>query len=57
MDRTYFHRSREKELQLQTFPRFLQRTNLSAVADGRKQEGLILLFGNLPHRIFDTSIS
>ena len=49
MDRTYFHRTREKELQLQTFPRFLQRTDPSAVADGRKQEGSILLFSKRFH--------
>ena len=59
MDRTYrnINRENEEELQLQTCPGFLRRTDPSAVADGRKQEGFILLFGKLPHRIFDTFVS
>src|SRR6266702_2084321 len=36
-----------------SFPSILQRTGPRAVADRRIQEGIILLLGKLPHRVFD----
>jgi hypothetical protein len=42
-------RNREKEIRHGPFPTVLQRTDPSAAADGRKQEGFILLFGKRPH--------
>ena len=42
---------REKELHTCAIRNFLQRSDPRAVADGRKEEGFILLLGKLPHRI------
>jgi hypothetical protein len=49
MGRTSFHGSRDKEVYLYPFPRFLQGMDTQTVADGRKQEGFILLLGKPPH--------
>ena len=51
------HCNCEKELHTYAFPTFLQRSDSRAVADGRKEEGFILLLGKLPSRILGTFVS
>ena len=51
-------RNREKGARTCRCRKMVQRTDPRAVADGRKQEGFILLLGKLPRiDLFDTSVS